>query len=159
MGYIGFLAVLIPVVAIIGGFAVAIVSMIRESRIKELQIRERITLIEKGLVPSPEQNPAAFEAAWLRTEEACCGVSPSREAYATKCTRAGIILIGIGLMLMVIITFAGDASHAGVGVGGGVAVLGGAFLVCGAVERLSASRAARLAPSQPAKPRAGERGV
>ncbi len=144
--YIGLIALLIPIVGIIGGFAVVIVSMLGQARLKELRIRERIALIEKGLVPPPERDPAAFASDLLTRRDAVWGrrmSAPAREAYATKCTRAGIILVGIGLMLLVIIGFAGGAGEAGVGVGGGIAVLGCAFLVCGMVERFMVSRAPR----------------
>ncbi len=159
MGIVATIAILIPIVAIIGGFAVAIVSMTHESRLKELRIQERIAMIEKGLVPPPEQDPAGFERALSRHSAVWEGglLHPAREAYALKCTRAGVILIGIGLSLIVLIGIAGSATHAALGVGGGIAVLGVAFLVCGYVERLTAPResAPFTADEQPAKPHTG----
>ena len=52
---------MVPIVAIIGGISVAIVNSIGRARIRELEIRERIAMIEKGMVPSPEADPNGFE--------------------------------------------------------------------------------------------------
>ena len=55
------IAVFIPIAGIIGGISVAIVSIISRMRLRELRIRERIAMIEKGLVPPPEVDPAGFD--------------------------------------------------------------------------------------------------
>ena len=52
---------LVPIVAIAGGIMVAIVSTVTKGRIRELEIRERIAMIERGMVPPPEADPAGFE--------------------------------------------------------------------------------------------------
>jgi len=48
---------LIPIVGILGGISVAITSIRAGARLRELRIRERIAMIEKGLVPAPEVDP------------------------------------------------------------------------------------------------------
>jgi len=60
---------MIPVVAIIGGISVAITSIRAEARLRELRIRERIAMIEKGLVPSPEVDPRGFDRAMGRQQQ------------------------------------------------------------------------------------------
>jgi Domain of unknown function (DUF6249) len=121
---------LIPVIAIIGGITVAIVSTIMRSRLRELEIRERIAMIERGLVPPPEKDPQGFDRAMNRYDaqvraygEEWQGRSPGR--YRS----AGITMMGIGLGLMLMITFAGNDPNAGIGVGGFIAVIGLAFFI------------------------------
>jgi hypothetical protein len=57
---------LIPIVAIIGAFVTAIVATLSRARVRELEIRERIAMIEKGLVPPPEVDPHGFDRAMDR---------------------------------------------------------------------------------------------
>ena len=53
----------IPIVAIIGGITLAIVKSISGARVRELEVRERIAMIEKGLIPPPETDPRGFDRA------------------------------------------------------------------------------------------------
>ena len=64
----GVIGVFIPIVAIVGGIALAIIKTMGKMRIRELQIRERIAMIEKGLVPPPEMDPAGFDRAMNQHE-------------------------------------------------------------------------------------------
>ena len=57
------LGIMVPIVAIVGWAIYAIVSVVMRSRIRELEVRERIAMIEKGLVPPPERDPHGFEKA------------------------------------------------------------------------------------------------
>jgi purine-cytosine permease-like protein len=86
-----------------------------------MEHRERLAMIERGLMPSPESDPGGFEtAAGFKSEEFSGGVR-----YRT----AGVLMIGLGLALVMLISFsAGDAS-AGFGVGGGFVALGAASLL------------------------------
>jgi hypothetical protein len=114
----------IPLVAIIGGLINAGLALHHRARIKELAIRERIAMIERGLKPPPELDPGAFE------RECCEGEArASAGATSAKHRTAGVILTGIGLGLMLLISLASDDTAVGVGVGGGIAILGVAFLV------------------------------
>jgi hypothetical protein len=117
-------APLIPIVAIVGAFAVAIVQAVQKGRIRELRIRERIAMIEKGLVPPPEVDPPGFDRAMRIYER----YDHLRARGAGRHRRVGIILIGIGLGLMVLISSVG-ASDEGIGVGGFLCILGLAFLI------------------------------
>jgi hypothetical protein len=89
--------------------------------------RERLAMIEKGLVPPPESDPGQFERMmdWHPSAAGARGRGP-------RSLRAGLIIIatGIGLGLMNYLR-AGDALQArqGFGVGAFLIVLGIAFLV------------------------------
>jgi hypothetical protein len=118
---------LIPIVAIIGGISVAIASTISRGRIRELQIRERIAMIERGLVPPPEVDPAGFDRAMWHDR-------PGHGGPARGQRRAGIIVMGVGLGLMVLISVAGGTVREGIGVGGFLVIVGLAFLINSALE-------------------------
>jgi len=113
---------LIPIVAIVGGVTAGIVATISKGRVRELEIRERIAMIERGLMPPPEQDPAGFE----RRMEAMDRMH-TRSA-APRFRTAGIIIMSIGFGLMTLISFAG-AVQEGIGVGGFLVILGLGFLV------------------------------
>lgn len=113
---------MIPIVAIVGAFAVAIVQSMHRARVRELEIRERIAMIEKGLVPPPEVDPRGFDRAMGRYDRLQWTTSAGRHR------RAGIVLMGIGLGLMVLIGSV-DSARDGVGVGGFLCILGLAFLI------------------------------
>jgi len=134
-------AMLIPIVTIVGAFTVAIVATIMKSRVRELEIRERIAMIEKGLVPPPEVDPRGFERALQRTSALQQGVGSARHR------RAGITLMGVGFGLMVLISFAGDTPSAGVGVGGFLVVLGLAFFINSLFETRQVSTVPPRPPS------------
>jgi Flp pilus assembly protein TadB len=115
---------LIPIVAIAGGIMVAIVSTITKGRVRELEIRERIAMIERGMIPPPEADPAGFERS-LRSVE---GIHYRQSGARHR--SAGIIVMSIGFGLMLLISFSSGAVGAGIGVGGFLVILGlGLFVV------------------------------
>lgn len=111
------------VVFILGGVVLMIVAMNNRRRLIEIAHRERVAMIERGLVPAPELDPAGFEAA--------AGLGPRRTGSAPgeRYRTAGVLMIGLGLGLMVLLTFAAGVPDIGIGVGGAWAVLGGALLL------------------------------
>src|SRR5438093_12137978 len=111
----------IPIISIVGAFVFAIIQTIMKSRVRELEIRERIAMIEKGLVPPPEIDPRGFDRAMNRYDRVQWTTSAGRHR------RAGITLIGVGAGLMVLIGFSGSPDE-GFAVGGFLCVLGIAFL-------------------------------
>ena len=113
---------LIPILSIVGAFTYAIMHSMHRARVRELEIRERIAMIEKGLVPPPEVDPRGFDRAMNRYDRVQWTTSAARHR------RAGITLIGIGVGLIVLIGFSGHPDE-GFAVGGCVSVLGIAFLV------------------------------
>jgi hypothetical protein len=105
---------------LLAGIAVLLMAMYGRRRIRELEYRERIAMIERGLIPSPEQRTAASEL--TRGESRGTGT-------VTRTRSAGVILVGFGLGLMVLIAFAAGSPMVGFGIGGAFALLGGAFIV------------------------------
>jgi hypothetical protein len=110
---------LIPIVAIASWALLAVVSIITRARVRELEVRERIAMIEKGMVPPPEVDPGGFERGMARH-----GRGPRGYGYRgnAKYRRAGVIImfVGLGLMIMLYPNFR---------VGGFLFVLGIGFLV------------------------------
>jgi hypothetical protein len=137
----GSLVFMIPIVAIIGGITAAIVGTVMRARVRELEIRERIAMIEKGLVPPPEVDPRGFEQAMNRYD-LLSAVSDRARRGGARHRRAGITLLGVGFGLMVLIGVAGDAPESGVGVGGFLVILGIAFFINSLSE-------ARVEPASP----------
>ena len=113
----GILAVALPVIVLVGGVAVTVIALRGRQRLKELAVQERIALIEKGLVPSPESNPAGFESAMARRPIS---------GRALRYRSAGLVLTGLGLALMILLVFVMPEAVRGVaiGVGGALTVLG-----------------------------------
>jgi hypothetical protein len=122
---------LIPIVAILAGCTVAIVGTLARNRVRELEIRERIAMIEKGLVPPPEVDPRGFERAMARQDRQSL---QARYRPYGRHRRGGITLIGVGLGLMVLITFVDSNPRDGIGVGGFLVIIGVAFLINGMLE-------------------------
>jgi hypothetical protein len=104
---------------VLGGFVLIAMTLASRQRLRELAVKERIAMIEKGLVPSPELDPARFERL----------VGAPRRPANSRSMRyrsAGVVLIGLGLALMVLLVFAAGVAAVGIGIGGGFAVLGAA---------------------------------
>jgi len=57
---------LIPIISIVAVFVLLIVRTLARARVRELEIRERIAMIERGLVPAPEVDPRGFDRAMSR---------------------------------------------------------------------------------------------
>ena len=137
------LTVLIPVVAIIGGISVAIASIVGKTRLRELQIRERIAMIEKGLVPPPEVDPAGFDRALARHKYV-----DYEYRRAGRSRRAGIILLGVGFGLIVLRYLDASGSTRGtIGAGGFIVILGLAFLINSFFDQFHGSTAPSSPPS------------
>ena len=122
------IAIFIPVVALIGGIGVGIAAILSNAKVREARIRERIAMIEKGLVPPPEVDPAGFDRAMHRHERSGYG-GPKRAQR-----RAGVIVMGVGFGLMFLISVAGGGVSEGIGVGGFLVILGLAFLINSLLE-------------------------
>jgi hypothetical protein len=153
-----FWPILIPIVAIVGAFTYSIVRAIANARVRELEVRERIAMIERGLVPPPEKDPTGFDRAMSRydryrsDDDALLGRrSPGR--YRT----GGVTLIGVGFGLMLLIGVAGDNMSSAIGVGGFLVVMGLAFVVNSLIgeryeSRLSPRDRVAPPPSSPQEP-------
>jgi hypothetical protein len=138
----------IPIVAIIGGISVAIAATISRGRVRELQIRERIAMIEKGLVPPPEVDPEGFDRA-MSQHELSAG---SGRGVKSGLRRAGVMVMSVGFGLVLLISlWPGGSVRAGIGVGGFVIIVGAAFLVNSLLESQDRHPSAPgpLAPTTP----------
>ena len=133
---------LIPIVATICAFAYIIVLTLSKARVRELEVRERIAMIERGLVPPPEVDPRGFDRAMDVYER-------TRHRAPGRHRRAGIILMGVGFGLMMLIGVAGGVMNEGIGVGGFFVIMGLAFFINGLFEH---SRDEYPAPRRTAAP-------
>jgi hypothetical protein len=98
------------------GLGIAWTALHGRQRIRELAFQERIAMIEKGLVPSPETDPAGFDALLARR-------GPS--AKAIRYRTAGLILTGFGMAVTVLIFFVvPEIRGIALGVGGSLTVFG-----------------------------------
>jgi hypothetical protein len=121
---------LIPITAIVGSFVFIIIKTLAKARVRELEIRERIAMIERGLVPPPEVDPRGFDRAMLMMSR-----MERRERRGSGLhRRAGVTLMGVGFGLMMLIGVAGGAMNEGIGVGGFFVIMGLAFFINGLFE-------------------------
>jgi hypothetical protein len=123
---------LVSLAALIAGVVVIVVGLNYRARMRELRHKERLAMIEKGLVPPPE-----FAAA------------PPGSAPSSRSRSLGIIIVGLGFALMFLIGIAGGALDVGIGVGGAVAILGAAFIVRSVYVGSPASMARPEPPAPP----------
>lgn len=97
------------------GVFVIFLAMRQHSEALERQHRERMAMIERGHIPSPEPH--------------------GRHGKSSRSLSLGIIVVGLGLALMTIIGIAADTPSVGVGVGGAIMILGASFIVRSLVVR------------------------
>jgi hypothetical protein len=151
------LVMTIPLIVLIGGLIIGGMALQHRAKLRELVYKERIAMIERGLVPPPETDPAEFDRTMREAVVARIGAQPGGPGErALRHRTAGVALIALGLGLMLIIGFAGENPSAGIGVGGAIMVLGAAGLVNSVfVAQEEARRAAderRRAASAPKPP-------
>ena len=121
-------AIMIPILTIVGAFVLFITQILAKSRVRELEIRERIAMIERGLVPAPEVDPRGFDRAMSRLERRGSRHGSGRHR------RLGVTLMGLGFGLMVLIAFTSDEWSVAVGVGGFLVIIGVAFFINSLLE-------------------------
>ncbi len=114
---------LIPITAIVGGILAGIVATVTRGRVRELEIRERIAMIERGMVPPPESDPEGFDRRMHSMERL------QRRDVAPRHRSAGVVLIAVGLGMIVLLTYAGDVPRQAIGIGGFIVILGLGFFV------------------------------
>ena len=137
------------VMIIMAGVGLMIAAMHNRRKIREMEHRERLAMIERGVVPSPETNPAAFEAGVGFTE-------PDKDEVARqqRYRTAGVLLIGFGFGMIFVIGAAAGAPEVGWGIGGGWISLGAACLLNYWLmsRRHEAEHRARWSPPPPRRP-------
>jgi hypothetical protein len=134
-------------VLIVAGLVVIGMAMRSRRQIREMQHRERLAMIERGLTPAPETDPAGFDEEFSKT-------TAPVDDKASRWRSAGIMMIGLGLAFMSLVSIAAGAAEVGVGVGGAFALIGAAFFVNSALLRKSAlQRPPAPPPLRRAEPR------
>jgi hypothetical protein len=106
------------VIGMFSGVFIVYMGLRQRSQQMEMRHRERMAMIERGQIPLSESSGGVPH---LRRIES--GSAPARSLSV------GIIVVGLGLALMTIIGIAAESPEVGVGVGGAIAILGGAFIV------------------------------
>jgi uncharacterized membrane protein (DUF485 family) len=104
--------VLLPALVIVGGVVVMVAGIRLATRSAELQHQERIAMIERGMTPP----------------DVAGGAARQRRAHGFKLS-LGILLCGLGLGLVMLISFAAGAPGIGAGIGGAIVMVGLAFIV------------------------------
>ena len=103
----GFIALLIPIVAIVGGIALAIVGVITKGKEEELRHKERILAMEKGMpvpeMPKEEQRPRSARHRTWGLVLTFLGIALIllrfvSDSYGTL--TAGVIVAAIGLAFL-----------------------------------------------------------
>lgn len=130
---------LITLMLIAAGVAVLLTAMVNRRKLLEMKHRERLAMIERGLVPSPEMDPNGFERRGFETRPPSTG--------SVRFRTAGVMLIGLGLGLMFLIGFAGNAPGVAIGLGGALALVGVAFVL----NAMFSARDEALSPPSPAQ--------
>jgi hypothetical protein len=120
---------LVPITAILAVFAFVTIRTVLRARTRELEIRERIAMIERGLVPPPEVDPRGFDRAMARVDR-----MREHRHGAGRHRRAGVTLMGVGFGLMVLIAFTANETSVAIGVGGFLVVMGIAFFINSLME-------------------------
>ena len=116
---------------IFAGVAVLWMAMTNRRAVREMEHRERLAMIQHGVVPAPEADPVTFEAQM----ESVQVVMTRQDRWRT----AGTITMGLGLALLVLLMFTGEP-EVGFGVGGAFAILGAAFMLNGTLLSRPAPR-------------------
>jgi len=121
--------VLVLALIILAGAGLMMAALVNRRKMREMEHRERLAMIERGLMPSPEADPGRFESAAGFTPARGLAIDERTSATAVRYRTAGILLIGLGLGLTILITFTAGEPEIGIGVGGAWAILGAASLL------------------------------
>ena len=118
----------LPVLMLVGLFLLAALWISRRARMREWAHRERIAMIEKGLVPPAELYPGGPALSVVETALASEGVARSSRV-ATRFRSAGVMFVGLGVALALIIGVTAGKPNVGLGLGGAIVALGAAMIV------------------------------
>lgn len=120
----GMLIGFVLLMMVIGGFGLVAYALSGRQRMRELMMKERIALIERGVAPPPEVDPARFEHIVNLAQNAS-----GRSSRSGRYRSAGIMIMGLGLALFMIIGVAAETPEVGLGIGGAFVVLGAAMVM------------------------------
>ena len=110
---------LLFIVAMFSGVFVIFLAMRQRSEVLERQHRERMAMIERGQIPLPQHSTTVRRGS----------------GASSRSMSLGIIVVGLGLALMTIIGVAAGTPDVGIGIGGAIVIIGGAFIVRSFVVR------------------------
>ena len=115
---------IIFVLFVLVGLTLLVVAMGNRRHLREIAHRERLAMIERGVVPAPERDPVKFEAG---TGLASADAPPARRGERYRII--GVTMIGLGVGLALLIAFTAGAPDIALGVGGAWIALGAASLL------------------------------
>jgi Domain of unknown function (DUF6249) len=114
--------ILVSAMGILAGLFVMWMAMQSRRHLREMQHRERIAMIERGLVPAPEVDPVGFERA--------IGVHRAIEPKGAGRMRSlGVIVIALGFGFMLLLSVTAETPNVGIGIGGAFTLLGVALII------------------------------
>lgn len=119
--------VLVLLSGMVSGVVIILMAMRQRAISSELRHRERMAMIERGLVPSPEMDPR-FQALMHYSQR-----GPA--AASRRALTGGIVIIALGLGFMTMIGLAAGEPEVALGLGGAIAILGAAFVAVSFVRR------------------------
>ena len=114
--------VIVSALVFLSGLAVIWMAIQSRRQVREMEHRERLAMIERGLVPGLDADPGALTRRF----------TPARLPESRSASRArtgGVTLISLGLALMFMMTFAAGQPEVGLGIGGAFALVGAGFYV------------------------------
>lgn len=105
---------------VLSGVFIVVMGLRQRSQQLEMRHKERMAMIERGMTPVAES-----------VAEMGGPVSGGSSRFMTL----GILIVAFGLGLATVVSVAAEAPEAGLGIGGGIAILGAAFIVNSMVSR------------------------
>ncbi len=128
------LFVMVLLAGMASGVFIIVMAMRKRAHTVELRHRERMAMIERGMVPPPEASWR--EGAW-EPQQVMVRSEMIKRAVARRWMTAGIVVVALGLSFMTIIGVAAGEPSVALGLGGAFAILGVALIVISFVIRQS----------------------
>lgn len=107
---------------VLSGVFIVVMGLRQRSLQLEMRHKERMAMIERGMTPVAESP--------LGDDQVVRG-----SAGSSRFMTLGILIVAFGLGLATVIAVAGESPETGLGIGGGIAILGAAFIVNSMVSR------------------------
>jgi hypothetical protein len=140
------LTALFPILTLVGLFVLAAIWISRRARMRELAHRERLAMIEKGLLPPAELFGGGSD---LALPGALDAGGPPVSRTASRFRSAGVMFVGIGVAVGLIIGVAALEPTVGLGVGGAIAAIGAAMIVNGVLGERELTTTYTARPAAP----------
>jgi hypothetical protein len=136
--------VFIVMLFVFAGVVILWMAMSNRRKYREMEHRERLAMIQRGLMPAPESDPVGFEMAADQAFE-----PPPTRRPSERWRSAGVTFVGLGIALMVMLSITAGEPEVGFGIGGAFAVLGGTLLFNSSHLRRTENRYRFGAPMYP----------